>query len=327
MFLQQTFSCDHRAMAEAASSPLNHSCTDERCASTRHPKCVVCTTDKLRRPKLLSGCLHAVCGECVQGIVSRQGTVKCPRCQSVTSLPGGVSVLDGLPDYFGSDARLPPTSETDDDRARVEKAGDTPVLCDECAEGSEDVATVYCPQCQSALCKDHERAHAKGRKTAKHHVEPISSANTRASVAQSGPILPTCPFHTSYKLTKYCTTCRELLCERCEELGSHCSQSAIPDATGGHNIVDCVTAGEQERAKLREALLSSKVEEHTTAKRARLCLVKEKISEVNAMSEREFGQGHRGDRSSGGAAPCRRALQPRQDRFTSLEETESFGEA
>ena len=269
-------------MAEAASIPPNHSCPDELCASARYTKCVVCTTDKLRRPKLLTGCLHAVCGECVQGIVSRQGTVKCPRCQSVTSLPAGVSVLDGLPDYFGSDAAQQPSGGTDGTDNL-----DAKHLCDECVEGSEEEATVYCAQCQAAFCKLHERAHLQSRRTAKHDVERLSGANTRASVAQSGPLLPTCPLHTSYKLTKYCTTCRELLCERCEELGSHRSQSAVLDASGGHSIIDCVTAGEQERAKLREVLFSSKVEEHTAAKRARLCLVKEKISEVNAMSERE----------------------------------------
>ena len=215
-------------------------------------------------------------------IVSRQGAVKCRRCQRVTSLPAGVSVLDALPDYFGSDA--PHRNTSVDDEATA--GGATPVPCDECVEGRGHSVTVHCLQCQAAaLCEMHVRADAQDRGTAKHDVEKISGDKTSLRADQKAS--PVCSLHTSYKLTKFCLTCRELLCERCEQLGSHRNESATCDGEGGHNVVDVDTVGEQEPAKLRKALLSSNIEEHSAAKQARLCLVKEKMFEVKATSERE----------------------------------------
>ena len=104
----------------------------------------------------------------MQGIASRQGTVKCPRCQSVTSLPAESVCLDGLPDYFGSDVQQPSGGTDGTDNL------DAKHFATNAWREAKKKQRFIARSVRRRFVKLHERAHLQSRRTAKHDVERLS---------------------------------------------------------------------------------------------------------------------------------------------------------
>ena len=277
-------------------------------------KCAVCDTADLRRPKLLTSCLHPVCSECVRDLVTCEGTIKCPTCQKVTTpRPAGVNALDALPDYFGWTKLTPAAAETAEDNEDSSCHGKTPStgkrrVCDECIPGQEGDAVSFCRECQAFLCQEHAQAHPRSRRTAQHKVDRLTEAGVNAheedllrkkdhghedsgAVWSSAP-LPVCPLHSPRPLSKFCTQCRALLCERCLEVSGQCPKAVtsarytFSHKSRQHRLKESTDYGEEQRQKVRKHLFSSNTASTVEQARTRLGFIRQRIANTNSMNGR-----------------------------------------
>ena len=115
-------------------------------------------------PRILP-CLHSLCQQCLHHEIERSGSqqvFKCPTCERNISIPvGGAS---GLPQnlHLGYE---------------VEVAGymskivsNSEVCCDECIDGHNGPAEVFCCTCRQFLCKHCYDYHRNSRKLSKHNM-------------------------------------------------------------------------------------------------------------------------------------------------------------
>ena len=168
-------------------------------------RCSACSK-RFRDPKLLP-CLHTFCCECLDESVEPANgeatlIVKCPSCDSETSLPrGGVS---GLPTNLFISNLIEVVAVQNDQR----------IVCNLCTEGSR--ATAQCSDCLSFLCEFCEQAHRRQRKTANHRI--ISVEEVRQSASESPKRYrspPVCSVHPGEPLSLFCDSCDQLICRDC----------------------------------------------------------------------------------------------------------------
>ncbi|XP_065187607.1 E3 ubiquitin-protein ligase TRIM45-like [Sycon ciliatum] len=204
--------------------------------------CVSCGCDR-KRVKIVS-CLHSVCVVCIERHIEEDGSITCPKCRACTPLQAGCSPVLSLPDSY----------------ALVEGGGaeqKSAVSCDECMD--VQAAVWRCATCSSHLCDLHGQAHKRSRATHDHEVLSLDAAVTETSATGSTAATATaaasatqsqhhCALHPSSILTKFCTKCKKLLCERCISTGKHTQHQ--PD------LVSISAAAEKMRASVNDLLLS-----------------------------------------------------------------------
>ena len=112
----------------------------------------------------------------------------------------------------------------------------------------------------------------------------LDSESSRASRAVNDT--PKCSIHPSRALSKFCQTCGELLCERCEEQGRH-----KPDVSerGGdsHVVVGIAEAAETERTRLRQCMETGDMSECVDTLEKQVKHARRLMAIVNDESERE----------------------------------------
>ena len=196
--------------------------------------CVACGCEN-KRTKLVQ-CLHSLCLSCLEQNVDEDNSITCPECRASTQLEG-LSPLLSLPDSH----------------AKVESGGaeqKSAVSCDECMD--MEVAVSRCATCSSHLCSFHTEGHKRSRATHGHEVLALTEAGTEtaetATAASATQSQHRCVQHPSSSLTKFCTKCKKLLCERCIGTGKHEPHK--------QDLVSINAAAEKMRASVNDLLLS-----------------------------------------------------------------------
>eukprot|EP00117_Sycon_ciliatum_P020284 scpid79943/ scgid18114/ Tripartite motif-containing protein 45 len=197
--------------------------------------CVACGCEN-KRIKLVQ-CLHSLCISCLEQNVDEDGSITCPKCSASTPLQAGCSPMLSLPDSY----------------AKVEGSGaeqKSAVSCDECMD--VEVAVSRCATCSSHLCSFHTEGHKISRATHGHEVLALTEAGTETAetttAASATQSQHRCALHPSSILTKFCTKCKKLLCERCIGTGKHEPHK--------QDLVSINAAAEKMRASVNDLLLS-----------------------------------------------------------------------
>eukprot|EP00117_Sycon_ciliatum_P046915 scpid109915/ scgid33558/ len=90
-------------------------------------------------------CLHTLCVPCLQNSISFDGSIKCPKCLSMTPPPVGYEPLRSLPN-----------SVVRGDSVAEDETQGKPV-CEEC--GDDTIASSGCENCQVKMCDAHCGVH------------------------------------------------------------------------------------------------------------------------------------------------------------------------
>ncbi|XP_065186058.1 E3 ubiquitin-protein ligase TRIM71-like [Sycon ciliatum] len=183
-------------------------------------------------------CLHTLCVPCVQNSISFDGSIKCPKCLSITLLRVGVEPLRSLPSVVDSG----------DSVAGDETLGKP--MCEEC--GDDTIATSGCEHCQVKMCAAHATSHPLFKSTKGHIVKPLSqmehASSSAGSTSRSAATQHRCVLHTSEFVDGFCVQCNQLLCPKCKQAHSHKKD---------HQVLDIASAGQKTRDVLADKLGSS----------------------------------------------------------------------
>ena len=174
-------------------------------------ECPICT-EVYTDPRVLS-CGHTYCIKCIEAWRKDKqpgDKLACPLCRKEFTVPdNGVS---DLPKNFFV-ANFLQMKEL----ASVESKTSP---CEACSFGEEsesevqNVASVYCVECQMKLCQICERAHKVIKLTRSHKLITIGDKVNVETMYQCMP--PTfCEQHDDEKLKLYCFDCRTVMCVMC----------------------------------------------------------------------------------------------------------------
>ena len=191
-------------------------------------------------------CLHSFCKKCLEQQLEEQGSsagfIKCPTCDTVSTLPiGGVASLP-------SNHWLAHQAEVSTYQQKIKDGGHIP--CDRCVITTSGSAVAFCCNCCLFLCSLCQEDHRRYRETVSHElVSTGEKADTNAKVETSRK--PVACIKHSKKLKFYCDTCECLICRDCIVMEHIDHKRAYP-----------AEIAERERASLMETL--KEVEEAIT---------------------------------------------------------------
>ena len=203
-------------------------------------KCVFCRSEVLQGKVL--GCLHLACRSCALSNVSFGNTITCTRCQVEVRNPGhGYNVVDSLADLPGDGEGITgiirQAGTRDHSSEQLEHGllkrpkkmarptmGKSPtessvaslrvLICEsEDCKGSDVAASSKCMECSMTLCKGHALVHSRSKTTSTHCVLPLNEDGAVNDIK--------CRLHSADDLTKYCSTCETLVCEKCLARNEH----------------------------------------------------------------------------------------------------------
>ena len=134
---------------------------------------------------------------------------QCPICEQNTSIPvGGASVLP---------QNLHLGYEVEVAGYMSKMLNNSEVCCDECMDGSNSLAVVFCCSCRQFLCKHCHNPHKRSRHLSKHNMVGLDQEGARQLHTTMKPIDHYCsqPSHEENQLNFYCETCSLLVCRDC----------------------------------------------------------------------------------------------------------------
>jgi len=144
-----------------------------------------------------------VCLLIIDSLFPAQPPFRCAVCTYVFTVPSGG--FQSLETVFFVDSMVPSVSNgqivTDPNN----------VKCQLCEEG--ELATTYCPECPSFLCKQCAGFHGRAP-TSKHH----KTASVEAALSGQNPStkrIPRCPMHPIQEINTFCKTCKATVCPVC----------------------------------------------------------------------------------------------------------------
>ena len=203
-----------------------------------HTICGVCSKS-YNDPRILP-CLHSFCQQCLHCEIEKSGSqqeFKCPICERCLKIP--VRGASGLPKnfYIGFE---------------VEVAGymskivsNSEVCCDECIDGRNGPAEVFCCTCRQFLCKLCHDQHRSSRKLSKHNMVGLDKEGAKQLQATMKPREHYCsqPNYVDNKL-HYCVSCdMPVSCGECTTV-----------AHKDHGVTELSTAAEAHRGDMRGTL-------------------------------------------------------------------------
>ena len=137
-----------------------------------HITCAMCSKP-YKDPRIVS-CLHSFCRQCLHHEIERSGSqqlFQCPICERNTSIPvGGAS---GLPQ------NLHLGFEVDVAVCTSKMVNNSEVCCDECVDGRNGLAVVFCCICHQFLCKVCRDHHSSSRRFSKHKIVLLDQEGAR----------------------------------------------------------------------------------------------------------------------------------------------------
>ena len=96
-------------------------------------------------------------------------------------------------------------------------ASNNVVCCDECIDGHNGPAEVFCCTCCQFLCKSCHHHHRSSRRLSKHNM--VALGQEGAKQLQTATILKPqecyCSYHEEHTLKSYCKTCKMPVCRDC----------------------------------------------------------------------------------------------------------------
>eukprot|EP00731_Ephydatia_muelleri_P035524 Em0132g3a len=134
---------------------------------------------------------------------------QCPICEQNTSIPvGGASVLP---------QNLHLGYEVEVAGYMSKMVNNSEMCCDECVDGSNSLAVVFCCSCRQFLCKHCHNPHKRSRHLSKHNMVGLDQEGARQLHTTMKPIDHYCsqPSHEENQLNFYCETCSLLVCRDC----------------------------------------------------------------------------------------------------------------
>ena len=203
-----------------------------------HIICGMCSKS-YNDPRFLP-CLHSFCQQCLHHEIEKSGSqqvLKCPTCEQNMSIPvGGASVLpQNL--HLGFEAEV---------SGYVSKiVSNSEVCCDECIDGQNGPAVVFCCTCCEFLCQLCHAHHKSNRKLSKHKVVGLDQEGAKQLQTTMKPREQYCsqPNHQDNQLNFYCETCNMMVC-------ADCSKADHKD----HGVNELSTAAEARRGDIRGTL-------------------------------------------------------------------------
>ena len=134
---------------------------------------------------------------------------QCPICEQNTSIPVvGASVLP---------QNLHLGFEVEVEGYMSKMVNNSEVCCDECMDGSNSLAVVFCCTCRQFLCKHCHYPHKRSRNLSKHNMVGLDQEGARQLHTTMKPRDHYCsqPSHEENQLKFYCETCSLLVCLHC----------------------------------------------------------------------------------------------------------------
>eukprot|EP00731_Ephydatia_muelleri_P008234 Em0004g572a len=134
---------------------------------------------------------------------------QCPICEQNTSIPvGGASVLP---------QNLHLGYEVEVAGYMSKMVNNSEMCCDECVDGSNSLAVVFCCSCRQFICKHCHNPHKRSRHLSKHNMVGLDQEGARQLHTTMKPIDHYCsqPSHEENQLNFYCETCSLLVCRDC----------------------------------------------------------------------------------------------------------------
>ena len=184
-----------------------------------HMTCGVCFKP-YNDPRTLP-CLHSFCLQCLHHEIEKSGSqqmFQCPICEQNTNIPvGGASVLP---------QNLHLGFEVEVAGYMSKMVSNSEVCCDECVDGRNGLAVVFCCMCRQFLCKHCRDHHSSSRNLSKHKIVGLDQEGARQLHTTMKPRDHYCsqPNHEDNDWNFYCETCSLLVCPHCTIL-SHKSHS------------------------------------------------------------------------------------------------------
>ena len=203
-----------------------------------HTICGVCSKS-YNDPRILP-CLHSFCQQCLHHEIEKCGSqqvFKCPTCERSTSIPvGGANVLP-------QNLHLGFEVEVAGYMSKI--VSNSEVCCDECIDGHNGPAVVFCCTCHQFLCMYCHDYHRNSRKLSKHNMVGLDQEGAKQMQTTMKPREQYCsqPNHEDNKLNFYCETCNLLVC-------LYCTTVAHKD----HSVTELSTAAEAHRGDMKGIL-------------------------------------------------------------------------
>ena len=175
-----------------------------------HNICGVCFKP-YNAPRILP-CLHSLCQQFLHHEIEKSGSqqvFKCPTCERSTGIPvGGASVLP-------HNLHLGFQVQVAEYMSKI--VSNSEVCCDECIDGHNGPAVVFCCTCRQFLCKLCHDHHRSSRKLSKHDTVGLDHEGAKHVQTTMKPREYYCsqPKHEDNKLNFYCVSCNMLVCRDC----------------------------------------------------------------------------------------------------------------
>ena len=166
---------------------------------------------------------------------------QCPICEEDTSIPvGGASVLP---------QNLHLGFEVEVAGYMSKMVNNSEVCCDECMDGSNSLAVVFCCSCHQFLCKHCHNPHKHSRHLSKHNMVGLDQDGARQLHTTMKPIDHYCsqPSHEENQLNFYCETCSMLVCRDCTTVTHKC-----------HSVEEISTVAKTHQMEITGALENAK---------------------------------------------------------------------
>eukprot|EP00731_Ephydatia_muelleri_P008415 Em0004g753a len=169
-------------------------------------------------PRILP-CLHSFCLQCLHHETEKSGSQQMFQssiCEQSINIPVGSVLPQNL--HLGFEVELAGYMS--------KMVSNSELCCDECVDGRNGLAVVFCCTCRQFLCRHCRDHHSSSRKLSKHNVVGLDQEGARQLQTTIKPRDHYCsqPNHEDNKLNVYCETCSMLVCLSCIT-GTHKSHS------------------------------------------------------------------------------------------------------
>ena len=162
-------------------------------------QCGICS-NVFTNPLMLP-CLHSFCKKCIELQLEEQGSsagsIKCPTCDTVSSLPTG-----GVASYC-SNHWLAHQADVLTYQQKIEEGSNIP--CDRCVKKTNGTATAFCCNCCLFLCSSCVEDHQLCKETINHELVGVGEKESARNFKMKIPRKPAmCTEHPKEELKLYC---------------------------------------------------------------------------------------------------------------------------